>query len=62
MLESKDENSLINLIEKCEKRNLKFTVFREPDLKNQITAIAVEPSIETQKIVSNLPLLFKNLN
>lgn len=62
MLETQNEQSLINLIEKCEKKKLKFTIFREPDLNNQITAIAVEPSDETKKVVSNLPLLFKNQN
>lgn len=62
MLSVENEKELIKFIEKCEKLKLCYSVFREPDIGNQITAIAIEPSITTQKMVSNLPLLFKNLN
>lgn len=62
LLSAKDENHLINLIQKCELKELKYTAFREPDLENSITAIAIEPSELTQKMVSNLPLLFKSKN
>lgn len=61
-LSTVDEQSLLKLIEKCEYNKIKYTAFREPDIDNQITAIAIEPSLITQKMVSNLPLLFKNLN
>lgn len=61
-LETKNEQDLLRLIEQCELKNIKYTAFTEPDLDNQITAIAVEPSLATQKLVSSLPLLFKNLN
>lgn len=37
-------------------------MFREPDLGNVITAVAIEPSERTQKLVSKIPLLFKNKN
>jgi len=57
-----NEEDLLKLIEKCEKLNLKYTVFKEPDLDDSITAIAIEPSPLTKKVVSHLPLLFKNLN
>jgi len=59
-LEAKDESHLERLIEKCIKLELIHTVFREPDIGNQITAIAIEPSNLTRKVTSNLPLLFKN--
>ncbi len=59
-LEAKDERHLMSLIRKCEEYKLLYTVFREPDIGNQITAIAIEPSEMTKKVVSNLPLLFKN--
>ena len=59
-LEAKDENELKHLIHKCEYHQLAYTVFREPDIGNQITAIAIEPSKQTQKLVRKIPLLFKN--
>lgn len=62
LLSTKDEQSLNNLIEKCQSKGLNVSVFTEPDIDNQITAIAIEPSIETQKICSNLPLALKERN
>ena len=59
-LEAKDEADLRKIIEKCLEYQLLHTVFREPDIGNQITAIAIEPSKLTKKVVSNLPILFKN--
>ena len=52
--------SLLKLLEKCNKRGLKTSVFVEPDLGNQVTAIAIEPSPETQRLCSSLPLALKN--
>jgi hypothetical protein len=59
-LEAKDEDHLKELIKIFKERMLLVTVFREPDLDNSITSIAVEPSSTTQKLTSKLPLLFKN--
>lgn len=61
-LSVKNENQLKLLIRNCDKYQLRYTVFREPDLNNEITAIAIEPSEITQKLVSKIPLLFKNKN
>jgi peptidyl-tRNA hydrolase len=57
-----NEKELLKLIEKCEKMGLTYTVFKEPDLNDSMTAISIEPSPLTKKVVSHLPLLFKNLN
>lgn len=54
-----NETDLKRLIEKCSMKDLEFSIFREPDLNNEITAICIEPSEETQKLVSNLPLMLK---
>ena len=59
-LEVKDEGELKDLIRKCERLNLYYTVFREPDIGDEITAIAIEPSPLSEKLVKNLPLLFKS--
>lgn len=59
MLAVNNEQQLKLLIEKCEQRFIAHTVFREPDIGNQITAVALEPSPSTQRLVSNIPLLLK---
>lgn len=58
-LELKDEKQLKLLIRRCEELNLCHSVFREPDIENQITAIAIEPSPYTERLVKKIPLLFK---
>lgn len=62
MLSVKDEESLEKLIAKCNDNFVNYTPFREPDLGNCLTAIALEPSETTQKLVSNIPLMLKNKN
>ncbi len=59
-LEAKDEQYLRKLIRECEKKNVCHTVFREPDIGNQITALALEPGPTTRKLVAHLPLLLKD--
>ena len=56
-LKVKDELSLIKLIDKSRLNNIKITIFREPDLDNQITAIAFEPSEESNKITNKIKLM-----
>lgn len=48
------------LSKKAESQNINFSIFREPDIDNQITAIAFEPSDATQKLCKNLPLMLTN--
>ena len=54
-----NESELKQLIQKLQKSNLKFSIFRESDIDDQITAICIEPSEETRRITSSLPLLLK---
>jgi hypothetical protein len=58
-LSVENEDALKHLIYKLEKNHIKYSVFREPDLDNQITAIAIEPSEKTRRLVSHLPLMLK---
>jgi len=46
-------------LEKFKKHNLKTTIFKEPDIGNEVTAIAVQPSEKSKKLTSNLPLALK---
>lgn len=61
LLTVKDESELIKLISKAIIMNIKHSVFREPDLDNQITAIAFEPSEDAKRITSSCALLGKEL-
>ena len=54
-----DETELIKLISKATLTGVKHTVFREPDIGNQITAVAFEPSEAAKKLTSSCPLLGK---
>ena len=56
-----DESELIKLITKAILTGIKHTIFREPDLNNEITAVAFEPSDMAKKLTSSCPLLGKEL-
>ena len=58
-LTTDDEFHLERIIQKAIRKGIKISVFREPDIGNQITAVALEPSDATKKITSHLPLLGK---
>ncbi len=57
MLTVEDTKGLIRLMKKCDYLSIVYTVFREPDIGNQITAICIEPHPEVQKMTAKLPLL-----
>lgn len=61
LLTVSDEESLVKLINKAKISGIKFTLFREPDLNNEITAVAFEPSDSSRKLTSSCPLLGKEI-
>lgn len=56
-----NEADLIKLISKAILSGIKHTVFREPDIDNQITAVAFEASEASKKLTSSCPLLGKEV-
>lgn len=58
-LSVKDEYELVYLIDKAIALDIKISVFREPDIDNQITAIAIEPGLISKKLCSNMRLALK---
>jgi peptidyl-tRNA hydrolase len=52
-----NEDELKKLILKSAERYIKLTPFREPDIDNELTAVALEPSEATRKVTSSLPLM-----
>lgn len=59
MLSAKDEAELHKLTARAEKKGVRYSLFREPDLNNQITALAIEPGDKGRRFCSSLPLAFK---
>ena len=58
-LSVKDELELLFLIDKAQSRGIIVSIFREPDIDNQVTAIAIEPSTEARRLCRNLPCALK---
>jgi peptidyl-tRNA hydrolase len=56
-----NEEELIKLITKAIFMGIKHTIFREPDLGNEITAVAFEPTDVAKKLTSSCPLLGKEV-
>jgi hypothetical protein len=56
VLAAKDDRELWLFSEKLRKEGLTFSEFREPDIGNELTAIAVVPNDRVKKLCSNLPL------
>lgn len=53
------EAALQELFTIAQERGIKGVDFREPDINDELTAIALEPSDETYKLVSSLSLALK---
>jgi peptidyl-tRNA hydrolase len=51
-----DENNLLRLAVKASRRGVRFSLFREPDRANELTAIAFEP--RAKSLLNDLPLAF----
>ena len=58
-LSAKSEHQLLGLLDKALARGLRCSAFREPDLNNQVTAIALESSDGARRLCGNLPLALK---
>lgn len=61
ILNCNNEFDLNKLIEKCILNNIKFSVFKESDYDNTVTAVALEPGVKSKKITSSFPLALKGL-
>jgi len=59
VLSVEDEHSLAQLMARCEERGVKYSAFREPDINNELTAIAIQPSEEAYRLTSNIPLALR---
>jgi hypothetical protein len=61
-LSAESEDHLYNILDLAAYENIKFTVFREPDINNQLTAIALEPGVKSKRICADLKLALRRHN
>lgn len=61
VLAAEDEAELVSYLNRATRRGLSTSIYREPDLDDQITAIAIEPHPETKRLCSSLPLALKEV-
>ena len=59
ILAAKDEEELEGLHERLHIKKINHLSFRESDLDNQLTAIAIEPGDKSRRITSSFPLALK---
>ncbi len=59
LLSAVDEMDLILLTQLADKRGVKYTTFREPDMGDSLTAIAFEACDQARRLCSSLPLLLR---
>lgn len=60
ILEIANEEALSALIIQAEIQAIKFSVFREPDIDNQLTSVAFEPGNKSKKLCNRLKLALSN--
>lgn len=60
-LAAANEKELVSLIKNLEKHNARFSVFRESDLNNEITAVAIEPGPVAKRFTRYFPLALKGV-
>lgn len=58
-LSVQNEEELLRLAERAHSLGIECSIFREPDIENQATAIAIAPGINSKKICSHLKLTLK---
>lgn len=61
ILSIKNEESLDLLRSILERQGLRITPFYEDDLDDALTAIAIEPHPEAQRLTSSLPLALRDM-
>ncbi len=61
LLSVKNEEELYSLVCRAKDLDVKVSVFREPDIDNQITAIALEPGDRTKELCKNLKLALRDI-
>ncbi len=61
LLSVKNEEELYSLVCKAKSLDIKVSVFREPDIENQITAIALAPGEKSKELCGKLKLALRDI-
>lgn len=61
LLSVANEDELVKLIEQAADLGIKYSIFREPDIGDQITAIALEPGPKSKKLCGKLKLALRGI-
>lgn len=59
LLSVANEGELVALTERAKELGISYSIFREPDIDNQITAIALAPGQKSKKLCSRFPLALR---
>ncbi len=59
LLSVQNEQELMQLLERAAEQGISASAFREPDIDNQMTAIALSPGPKSKKLCSRLPLALR---
>lgn len=62
VLNCENEQKLVQFAQRLRDKGIRFSEFREPDIGNELTAIAICPSPEIKRLCSSLPLSGKKVN
>lgn len=60
LLSVSNEEALLRLITQAQMQNIAVSIFREPDIGDQITAIALGPGPKSKKLCGRLPLALRD--
>ena len=62
LLSTTNENKLKRLINKAENKGIRISCFNEPDMNDELTAVAFEPGEPTSLLLKELPLAMREYN
>jgi peptidyl-tRNA hydrolase len=59
ILDIENEEKLLNLIDKIKENNVPYSIFRDSDINNEITSVALAPTRISKKLCSKFKLALK---
>ena len=59
LLSVPNEHHLQHLVKDLAQKGIRYSIFNEPDIDNQMTAVAIEPHQEAYKLCASFPLALR---